>query len=108
MPTRETPSSTPGVRLGERIRALRALRAITQERLAWESGHAKSYLSEIESGRKQPSFEVLGDLARTLGVPTWALLLDPAEDARAALVEAVRTADDEAVARWKTLIDGGA
>lgn len=68
-----------GNTLGLRLRSLREARGLTQERLAWDSGHAKSYVCEIEAGRKLPSLEVLGDLARALGVRPWELLLAPGE-----------------------------
>ncbi len=88
-----------GRRLGLRIRRLRAALGITQEALAWDSGHAKSYLCEIESGRKLPSLEVLADIAARLGVEPYDLLVDPEDDARARLVDASRSAPPDALAR---------
>ncbi|MEN9784915.1 MAG: hypothetical protein RLZZ299_179 [Pseudomonadota bacterium] len=75
-----TPSALlHGNQFGLRLRSLREARGLTQERLAWDSGHAKSYVCEIEAGRKLPSLEVLGDLAQALGVRPWELLLAPGE-----------------------------
>ncbi len=88
-----------GRRLGFRIRRLRAELGITQESLAWDTGHAKSYLCEIESGRKLPSLEVLGHIAARLGVQPFDLLVDPDQDARSRLVEASRAAAPPAVER---------
>jgi transcriptional regulator with XRE-family HTH domain len=60
--------------VGERIRSLRAVEGLTQEALAWDSGLSKSYLSEIEAGRKAPSLYVLRALAERLGVGPGVLL----------------------------------
>ena len=48
---------------------IRQEKGYTQERLAYESGISKGYLSEIESGKKSPTIRILEKLAETLGVP---------------------------------------
>jgi transcriptional regulator with XRE-family HTH domain len=55
--------------LGERIRALRAERALQQRQLAEKAGLAPSMVSQIESGRLSPSLNTVGKLAAALGVP---------------------------------------
>ena len=50
------------------VRAWRAHRGLTQQALAAVAGLSKSYLSQIESGRKTGTLETLGHLARVLGV----------------------------------------
>lgn len=43
------------------------------------SGVALGYISEIERGRKDPSGEVLGTLAKGLGIPLTSILRDTAD-----------------------------
>ena len=51
------------VRLGNRIRSLRKKRAWTQVELAEMLGVDRSYLSEIETGKKDPGLRVLKTIA---------------------------------------------
>lgn len=54
---------------GKRIKTLRKLKYMTQEQLAEASDISVDFLSLIERGKNGPSFEVIGRLARSLGVP---------------------------------------
>jgi len=78
--------------LGQRIRQLREERGITQENLAYTSDvvRSKSYISEIEAGKKLPSLRVLEGLAQQLEVSLFDLLVFPEEGHRAELVEQTR------------------
>jgi len=51
------------VRLGNRVRSLRKERGLTQVELAEMLGVDRSYLSEIETGKKDPSLRVLKTIA---------------------------------------------
>jgi transcriptional regulator with XRE-family HTH domain len=51
------------VRLGNRVRALRKKNDWTQVELAELLGIDRSYLSEIETGKKDPSLRVLKTIA---------------------------------------------
>lgn len=51
------------------MRQLREAKGWTQEYLAGESGLDRSYVSGLESGRRNPTYLVLLRLARTLSVP---------------------------------------
>ena len=62
-------------RLGPRIRALRVAVGVTQEKLAYECGHSKGYLSDVESGKRVPSLEFLADLMERLDQPLCAVLM---------------------------------
>ncbi len=104
---RRAPPTLDANRVGLRIRRLRATAGLTQEALAWDTGHAKSYLCEIESGKKLPSLEVLGHIATRLGVQTYDLLVDPDADARSMLVEASRTAGGRELALAIALLTEG-
>lgn len=48
------------------VHAFRTGRGLTQKALAEQAGITQAYLSEVESGRKTPSVEVLRALARVL------------------------------------------
>jgi transcriptional regulator with XRE-family HTH domain len=54
--------------VGTNIRKLRQAKGISQETLAFEAGIDRSYLSEVESGRKNVGIEVLEKVAKALGV----------------------------------------
>jgi transcriptional regulator with XRE-family HTH domain len=51
------------VRLGKRVRFLRRERGWTQVEMAEMLGIDRSYLSEIETGKKDPSLRVLKTIA---------------------------------------------
>jgi transcriptional regulator with XRE-family HTH domain len=80
-------------RLGERVRALRLERSLTQERLAWEADISKPYLCQVEAGKRLPSLLVLDSLARRLGVELVDLLIFDTAAPRLQLLEASRLAD---------------
>jgi y4mF family transcriptional regulator len=54
--------------IGERIRERRTKLGWTQEQLAQTAGISKSFLSELESGKRSVSADKLLDLAQALGV----------------------------------------
>lgn len=51
------------MRLGNRVRSLRRERGWTQVEMAEMLGVDRSYLSEIETGKKDPSLRVLKTIA---------------------------------------------
>ncbi len=52
---------------GARIKYLREARSWTQDRLAHEAGVSKSFISEVENDRRNPSAEKLLEIATVLG-----------------------------------------
>jgi transcriptional regulator with XRE-family HTH domain len=60
--------------LGKNVRRLRQTRALTQEKLAFESEIDLTYLGGIERGRRNPSLLVIVRIASALAVPPAALL----------------------------------
>jgi DNA-binding XRE family transcriptional regulator len=60
--------------VGQRIRALRIERTLTQEALALRSGVTRNVLIDVEHGRRSLLYERLFDLADALGVPVAELL----------------------------------
>lgn len=59
------PPPTPA-HLGAAIRALREERELTIEALAGDSGVNWTYLSGIERGKRNPSWEIVGKISRGL------------------------------------------
>ncbi|NPV89897.1 MAG: helix-turn-helix transcriptional regulator [Firmicutes bacterium] len=55
-------------KLGSRIREERKRARLTQEQLAEMAGCNESYIGQIERGEKNPSLEVLVNIANALGV----------------------------------------
>ena len=54
--------------VGERIKARRAELGWTQDQLAQKAGISKSFLSDLENGKRSVGAENLLDIARALGV----------------------------------------
>jgi transcriptional regulator with XRE-family HTH domain len=67
-------SSDIRARLGRRIKALRKNRGWTQVELADLLGIDRSYLSEIENGKKDPSLTILKTFSDGFGLSLSALL----------------------------------
>lgn len=84
-------------RVGRRLRQLREERQLTQEKLAYECGRAKSYVCEIESGKKVPSLALLAEFADRLGVPVFDLLVFPDDGQRERLIDATRALATDAI-----------
>ena len=53
---------------GRNVRAIRLAKGWTQEQLAFEAGVKRAYISEIESGKRNPSLDVVERLANALEV----------------------------------------
>ena len=67
-------------RFGEKLMALRRRRGWTIQRLADRLGYkSRGYLSEVESGKKRPSLDLVLGVSRAFGVTTDALLKDELE-----------------------------
>jgi transcriptional regulator with XRE-family HTH domain len=67
-------ASQPGIAVGARIRALRTERGWSLSALAAEAGIGKGSLSELETGRRNPTLDTLYALAGPLGVPLASLV----------------------------------
>ena len=65
---------------GQRLVKLRKERGLSQERLALESGLARSYIGGIERGQRNIALVNICVLAETLGVAPSAMLDFPSED----------------------------
>jgi transcriptional regulator with XRE-family HTH domain len=67
--------------VGETIKAVRTGRKLSLAGLAQASGLTKGFLSQIESGRSNPSLASLGRIAQALGTSATNLLAEPNKSA---------------------------
>jgi transcriptional regulator with XRE-family HTH domain len=54
--------------LGEELRKAREAAGLTQEKLAFEAGVDRTYVSQLENNKKSPTLDTLFRLCRALGV----------------------------------------
>ncbi|MGX9718827.1 helix-turn-helix domain-containing protein [Stenotrophomonas acidaminiphila] len=73
----------PRVLFGLRLAEVRRARGLSQERLALESGIARSYLGGVERGQRNIALLNIHRLAEALGVPPASLLEPPSEGSQA-------------------------
>jgi transcriptional regulator with XRE-family HTH domain len=69
------PDATPNVAaLGRAVYAIRTQRGMSQVQLAEATGFRQSWISNVEHGRRNPSWSNVVRLAAGLGVPASALV----------------------------------
>jgi transcriptional regulator with XRE-family HTH domain len=74
MPPKRHPRSELAVAVGARLRALREASGISLGELAADAGIGKGTLSELETGRRNPTIETLFAVTTALGVALSAVL----------------------------------
>ncbi len=67
--------------IGWNLRRLRVERGLSQERLALAAGIDRAYVGRVERGSENVTITTLEAMARVLGVPVAALLIEPPPDA---------------------------
>jgi len=55
-------------KVGNRIRSLRTEKGLSQEALANEAGIDRTYMTDVENGRRNISIEVLSKIIAALGI----------------------------------------
>ena len=60
--------------LGDELRNARQSAAMTQEQLSFAAGVDRTYISELENGRKSPTVEVLFRLCKAMNVKASTLI----------------------------------
>jgi transcriptional regulator with XRE-family HTH domain len=75
----EAMSHDPRTLFGLRLAEVRKAKGLSQERLALESGLARSYLGGVERGQRNIALLNICRLAETLGVTPASLLEPPAK-----------------------------
>jgi transcriptional regulator with XRE-family HTH domain len=68
--------------LAQRIKSLRRAKGWTQEEFAERAAMQRSYLADLELGRRNPSVRTLVKVANAFGVPVRALLDDETKTKR--------------------------
>lgn len=61
-------------RLGENLKTIRVEKGITQIQIAKSLGADRSFISNIENGKTNPTLSTIASLAKALGVPANELL----------------------------------
>ena len=61
-------SDATAVKFGERVRRSRKRAGLTQEQLASETGLHVTYISGVETGKRNPTLKVILTLSASLGV----------------------------------------
>ncbi len=64
----------PEAVFGRQVSRLRGRLGISQEELGFRAGMHRTYISQIERGRKSPTLSVILKLARALGTPAAKLI----------------------------------
>jgi|ERR1700733_92071 transcriptional regulator with XRE-family HTH domain len=62
--------------IGERLKALREQKNMSQGDIEKRSGLLRCYISRAENGHSVPAIETLGKIARAMGVPLYQLFYD--------------------------------
>ena len=60
--------------LGEELRKARDEAGLSQERLAFEAGVDRTYLSELENNHKSPTLDMLFRICEALKVPAFEIV----------------------------------
>ncbi len=84
---------------GQRLRHLRKARGYTLDALGERVGRPAPFLSQLETGKREPRLSVIEDLADALGVTTAELLTAEAPSRRSQLEIAIERAQDEPLYR---------
>lgn len=63
-------------KLGRRISEIRKIKGITQEGLAEKADLTVSYISKIETGKKNPTIAVIEKIAQAMGVDIYQLFVN--------------------------------
>lgn len=69
--------------VGLKVRKYRIKKELTQDQLAVRANIARHYLSQLENGQRNPSVEILWNLANALGVSPGSLMPPVSENGRA-------------------------
>ena len=80
--------------IGDRLRALREEKKLSQGDIEKRTGLLRCYISRVENGHTVPALETLEKLARALEVPLYQLFYDGEEPPELPNLPKRRTADD--------------
>lgn len=80
--------------IGERLRALREEKNLSQGDIEKRTGLLRCYISRVENGHTVPAIETLEKMARALEVPLYQLFYDGEEPPQLPNLPKRKTADD--------------
>ena len=80
--------------IGERLRALRAEKNLSQGEIERRTGLLRSYISRVENEHTVPSIETLEKFARALEVPMYQIFYDGEEPPKVLNLPKRKTPDD--------------
>src|SRR5712691_2689560 len=80
--------------IGERLRALREQKKLSQGDIEKRTGLIRAYVSRVENGHTVPAVETLEKFARALEVPMYQLFYDGEEPPKLSNLPKRKTADD--------------
>jgi transcriptional regulator with XRE-family HTH domain len=80
--------------IGERLRALRETKKLSQGDIEKRTGLLRCYISRVENGHTVPAVETLEKLARALEVPMYQLFYDGEEPPQLRNLPKRKTADE--------------
>src|SRR6266581_12973 len=80
--------------IGDRLRALREERKLSQGDIEKRTGLLRCYISRVENGHTVPAIETLEKMARALEVPMYQLFYDGEEPPKLPNLPKRRSADD--------------
>ena len=80
--------------IGDRLRAVREEKKLSQGDIEKRTGLLRPYISRIENGHTVPSVETLEKLARALEVPLYQLFYDGEEPPKLPYLPKRKTADE--------------
>jgi transcriptional regulator with XRE-family HTH domain len=80
--------------IGERLRALRETKNLSQGDIEKRTGLLRCYISRVENGHTVPAVETLEKLARALEVPLYQLFYDGDEPPKLPNLPKRKTADE--------------
>jgi transcriptional regulator with XRE-family HTH domain len=79
---RQYAKKVPHMIIGERLRALREQKNLSQGDIEKRTGLLRCYISRVENGHTVPAVETLEKMARALEVPLYQLFYDGEEPAK--------------------------
>src|SRR6266849_260933 len=80
--------------IGDRLRALREQKGLSQGDIEKQSGLKRAYISRVEHGHTVPSVETLEKLARALEVPLYQLFYEGEKPPKLPKLPKRKSADD--------------
>jgi transcriptional regulator with XRE-family HTH domain len=82
--------------IGDRLRALRVEKELSQGDIEKRTGLVRPYISRVENGHVVPSIETLEKFARALGVPMYQLFYDGEEPPKLPNLSTQKSSEEDA------------